>query len=113
MACSFWPGSRPSGLRIAWGMVTWNLLEMVIVVLASIAGVSSSRSSIDPPVPQAAHVRPMLLFRLSGSFLLRLAERQFLALLFQLPPRSTGAPALATAAPRVAAVFCLRPGHSF
>jgi hypothetical protein len=29
------------------------------------------------------------LFRLPGSFLLRLAERQFLALLFQLPPRRT------------------------
>ncbi len=31
----------------------------------------------------------MLLFRLSGVFLLRLADRQFLALLFQLPPRFT------------------------
>ena len=33
--------------------------------------------------------RPRLLFRLPGSFLLRLADRQFLALLFQLPPRFT------------------------
>jgi hypothetical protein len=29
------------------------------------------------------------LFRLSGVFLLRFADRQFLALLFQLPPRFT------------------------
>jgi len=29
----------------------------------------------------------MLLFRLPGVLLLRFAERQFLALLFQLPPR--------------------------
>jgi hypothetical protein len=33
--------------------------------------------------------KPRLLFRLSGVFLLRFAERQFLALLFQLPPRFT------------------------
>ena len=32
---------------------------------------------------------PMLLFRLSGSFLLRFAARMFLGLLFQDPPRST------------------------
>jgi len=32
---------------------------------------------------------PMLLLRLSGSLLLRLAARQFLGLLFQDPPRST------------------------
>ena len=31
----------------------------------------------------------MLLLRLSGQLLLRLAERRFLALLFQLPPRIT------------------------
>ncbi|HEX4591838.1 MAG TPA: hypothetical protein VH120_18010 [Gemmataceae bacterium] len=31
----------------------------------------------------------MLLLRLPGSFLLRFAARQFLALLFQEPPRST------------------------
>ena len=31
----------------------------------------------------------MLLLRLSGLFLLRFAERRFLALLFQEPPRST------------------------
>jgi len=33
--------------------------------------------------------KPRLLFRSSGSFLLRYAERQFLASLFQLPPRIT------------------------
>ena len=32
---------------------------------------------------------PLLLLRLSGVLLLRFDERQFLALLFQLPPRST------------------------
>jgi hypothetical protein len=36
-----------------------------------------------------------LSFRLSGAFLLRFAERQFLALLFQLPPRRTRAEAMA------------------
>jgi hypothetical protein len=33
--------------------------------------------------------KPTLLLRLSGLFLLRLATRQFSALLFQLPPRIT------------------------
>ena len=33
--------------------------------------------------------KPMLLFRLSGLLLLRLADRQFSELLFQLPPRFT------------------------
>ena len=36
-----------------------------------------------------ARRKPRLLFRLSGVFLFRLAERQFWALLFQLPPRLT------------------------
>jgi hypothetical protein len=31
----------------------------------------------------------LFLFRLDGSFLLRLADRQFLGVLFQLPPRKT------------------------
>ncbi len=33
--------------------------------------------------------KPLFLFRLSGWFLLRLAERRFLELLFQEPPRRT------------------------
>ena len=33
--------------------------------------------------------KPLLLFRLSGVFLLRFAERQLSELLFQLPPRFT------------------------
>ena len=37
----------------------------------------------------AATRNPRLVFRLSGVFLLRFADRQFLALLFQLPPRFT------------------------
>lgn len=32
---------------------------------------------------------PLLLFRFAGLFLLRLADRQFLGLLFHEPPRST------------------------
>lgn len=36
-----------------------------------------------------ARRKPRLLLRLPGSFLLRFAERQFLALLFQPPPRLT------------------------
>lgn len=36
-----------------------------------------------------ARRKPLLLFLLSGLLLLRLATRQFLALLFQLPPRRT------------------------
>jgi hypothetical protein len=33
--------------------------------------------------------KPMLLLRLSGLLLLRFADRQLMALLFQLPPRNT------------------------
>ncbi len=36
-----------------------------------------------------ARRKPRLLFRLPGMFLLRLADRQFCAVLFQLPPRIT------------------------
>lgn len=36
-----------------------------------------------------ARRKPRLLFRFDGLFLLRFADRQFLALLFQLPPRLT------------------------
>ena len=47
----------------------------------------------DPACPGARMVlerrKPMLLFRLAGSLLFRLAERQFPASLFQLPPRFT------------------------
>gem|GEM_PF-5733651 len=39
--------------------------------------------------PWDATRKPMLLLRLPGSFLFRLAERTFLASLFQLPPRRT------------------------
>ena len=41
------------------------------------------------PAGAAATRKPMLLFRLSGVFLLRLAERQFVPSLFQEPPRFT------------------------
>ncbi len=36
-----------------------------------------------------ARRNPRLLFRFDGVFLFRYADRQFLALLFQLPPRFT------------------------
>ena len=43
-----------------------------------------------PPVPENRQTRkPWFLLRLSGLLLLRYAERQFLAELFQLPPRIT------------------------
>ena len=41
------------------------------------------------PANTATTRNPLLLFRLSGLFLLRFAERQFLGWLFQEPPRST------------------------
>ena len=41
------------------------------------------------PAGNTATRKPLLSFRLSGLFLLRFAERQFLGLLFQEPPRST------------------------
>jgi hypothetical protein len=41
------------------------------------------------PAGAAATRKPMLLFRLSGVFLLRLAERQFVPSLFHEPPRFT------------------------
>ncbi len=43
--------------------------------------------------------KPTLSLRLPGSFLLRFADRQFLALLFQLPPRITWEELLTTASP--------------
>ena len=51
-----------------------------------------SRSPWTPPFGRARELtgrRPTLLLRLPGSFLLRFAARQFLALLFQEPPRLT------------------------
>jgi len=44
-----------------------------------------------PPIPAELQAtrKPRLLFRFDGSFLLRFADRQFLAVLFQLPPRIT------------------------
>jgi hypothetical protein len=41
------------------------------------------------PVSVLAKRKPLLLFRLVGLFLLRLAERNLLGLLFQEPPRRT------------------------
>jgi hypothetical protein len=57
--------------------------------------------------------KPRLLFWLSGLFLLRFADRQFSALLFQLPPRFTRLePSLAAVRRRIeddAAIFCKTP----
>ena len=54
--------------------------------------------------------KPRLLLRLPGEFLLRFADRQFLALLFQLPPRFTRfePDTRVTPNPRDAANTCLR-----
>ena len=51
--------------------------------------VPSGNSGIRHPAEFRARRKPRLLLRFDGSFLLRFAERQFLAELFQLPPRFT------------------------
>jgi len=72
-------------------------------------------TAISPPKDSAQREtttrKPMLLFRFVGSLLFRFAERQFRALLFQEPPRSTrfdpddcGQTSLRTR------VFYIRPG---
>jgi hypothetical protein len=45
--------------------------------------------NFDCPAELKATRKPRLLFRFDGLFLVRFAERQFLAELFQLPPRFT------------------------
>gem|GEM_PF-6439136 len=50
---------------------------------------SPSLNGLNLAVCVLARRNPLLLFLFPGLFLLRLAERQFLALLFQLPPRIT------------------------
>lgn len=52
------------------------------------AACSAHREST-PRAELRATRKPRLLFRFVGVFLLRFADRQFLALLFQLPPRFT------------------------
>ena len=61
---------------------------------AVLRGQDGSRVSLwvlQPPGCSGARTtrKPILLFRLSGLLLLRCAERQLFALLFQLPPRTT------------------------
>jgi hypothetical protein len=51
--------------------------------------IGSVRPGIRPAAGARATRKPRLLFRLSGVFLLRFADRQFAASLFQLPPRLT------------------------
>jgi hypothetical protein len=53
------------------------------IVIGSVPGGIHRRAELE------ARRKPRLLFRLSGVFLLRFAERAFVALLFQLPPRFT------------------------
>lgn len=53
------------------------------------SAICSVQRCYDLPGGAWATRKPRLLFRLDGSFLLRFAERQFLASLFQLPPRYT------------------------
>ena len=52
--------------------------------------------------------KPRLSLRFDGSFLLRSADRQFLALLFQLPPRSTRDAPEVSEIPRVCSNIILR-----
>jgi hypothetical protein len=51
--------------------------------------VGSARGSIHSLHGAVARRKPRLLLRFVGSFLLRFDDRQFLAVLFQLPPRFT------------------------
>jgi hypothetical protein len=53
---------------------------------------------------------PLLEFRLSGLFLFRLAQRTFLGLLFQEPPRSTRRP---RPLPQTQLLFRIQPPRSF
>ncbi|MEE3715902.1 hypothetical protein V2H45_03980 [Tumidithrix elongata RA019] len=47
-----------------------------------------AESTHEEPKTETTTRKPILLLRLSASFLLRLAERQLLEVLFQEPPRS-------------------------
>jgi hypothetical protein len=53
------------------------------------AVVSVWSGNFNCPAELKATRKPRLLFRFNGSFLFRFADRQFLAELFQLPPRFT------------------------
>jgi hypothetical protein len=44
---------------------------------------------VEPGAPERTQRNPMSLFRFSGSFLLRFAERRFCGSLLKAPPRST------------------------
>ena len=57
--------------------------------LAGWKAVGSVRRASTRRAELRARRKPRLLFRFGGSFLLRFADRQFLASLFQLPPRFT------------------------
>ena len=50
---------------------------------------SGSRPTLPMSYGMNTRRKPLLLLRLAGLLLLRLAQRQFCALLFQLPPRNT------------------------
>ena len=66
---------------------------VVSVLGAGRASVNTRHLAVDgfrpSGFPDLAKRKPMLLLRLPGSLLLRLADRQLLSLLFQLPPRLT------------------------
>ena len=59
-----------------------------VTVMADIPVRKISRLPAEPPDTTTTR-KPLLLLRLSGLFLLRLAARQFLGLLFHEPPRNT------------------------
>ncbi len=82
VAASVTAGSGQDGRRLA--LSSWPVLDTLWC---------APGPSVNAPALAVKGVRatrnPSLLFRLSGLFLLRLAERRFLGLLFQEPPRST------------------------
>ena len=57
--------------------------------LSAVASRPCARSWTRKAPPTAMHRNPLLLFVLSGVFLLRLADRRLLSLLFHDPPRRT------------------------
>ncbi len=71
-----------------------SALSSTFVIKSRLPGVLPINSHLPALTVESAHAdehttrKPILLLRSSGLFLLRLAERQFLGLLCQEPPRS-------------------------
>ena len=60
-------------------------------MLRALSGRGNDRIRLSSPSPHGAEAKrkPRLLLRFDGAILLRFADRQFLAMLFPLPPRIT------------------------